>query len=111
MCRHLAYLGPQATLRSVLTDPPSGLLRQSWGPRPPRRPRLPAPPYGLLRQSWAPRQQKHGTVNADGFGVGWYADDDPVPARYRRAVPMWGDASFADLVRVTRTRALLAAVR
>ncbi len=89
MCRHLAYLGPQATLRSVLTDPP----------------------YGLLRQSWAPRQQKHGTVNADGFGVGWYAGDDPVPARYRRAVPMWGDASFADLVRVTRTRALLAAVR
>ena len=89
MCRHLAYLGPQVTLRSVLTDPP----------------------YGLLRQSWAPRQQKHGTVNADGFGVGWYDGDDPVPARYRRAVPMWGDASFADLVRVTRTRALLAAVR
>ena len=89
MCRHLAYLGPQATLQSVLTDPP----------------------YGLLRQSWAPRQQKHGTVNADGFGVGWYADADPVPARYRRAVPMWGDASFADLARVTRTRALLAAVR
>src|ERR1039457_6688112 len=89
MCRHLAYLGPQATFRSALTDPP----------------------YGLLRQSWAPRQQRHGTVNADGFGVGWYADADPVPARYRRAVPMWGDASFADLARVTSTRALLAAVR
>ena len=89
MCRHLAYLGPQATLGSVLTGPP----------------------YGLLRQSWAPRQQRHGTVNADGFGVGWYADGDPVPARYRRAVPMWGDPSFADLARVTRTRALLAAVR
>src|SRR5580700_7574325 len=73
MCRHLAYLGPQVTLRSVLTDPP----------------------YGLLRQSWAPRQQKHGTVNADGFGVGWYDGDDPVPARYRRAVPMWGDAPYA----------------
>jgi glutamine amidotransferase len=89
MCRHLAYLGPQATLRSVLTDPP----------------------YGLLRQAWAPRQQKHGTVNADGFGVGWYADGDPRPARYRRALPMWGDASLADLARVTSTRALLAAVR
>ena len=24
-------------------------------------------------------------MNADGFGVGWYADGDPVPARYRRA--------------------------
>ena len=89
MCRHLAYLGPPATLAAVLSDPP----------------------YGLVRQSWAPREQRHGTVNADGFGVGWYADGDPVPARYRRAGPIWADASFADIARVTRTRALLAAVR
>jgi gamma-glutamyl hercynylcysteine S-oxide hydrolase len=89
MCRHLAYLGPPATLAAVLSDPP----------------------YGLVRQSWAPRQQQHGTVNVDGFGAGWYADGDPVPARYRRAGPIWADASFADIARVTRTRALLAAVR
>jgi len=89
MCRHLAYLGPPATLAAVLSDPP----------------------YGLVRQSWAPRQQRHGTVNVDGFGVGWYADGDPVPARYRRAGPVWADASFADIARVTRSRALLAAVR
>ncbi len=89
MCRHLAYLGPPATLAAVLSEPP----------------------YGLIRQSWAPRQQRHGTVNADGFGIGWYADGDPVPARYRRAGPIWADASFADIARVTRTRALLAAVR
>jgi len=89
MCRHLAYLGPPATLAAVLSDPPCGLVRQSW----------------------APRQQRHGTVNVDGFGIGWYALGDPVPARYRRAGPIWADASFADLIRVTRTRALLAAVR
>jgi gamma-glutamyl hercynylcysteine S-oxide hydrolase len=89
MCRHLAYIGPPATLRSVIIDPP----------------------YGLYRQSWAPRRQRHGTVNADGFGVGWYAPDDPVPARYRRPVPIWGDESFADVARVTSAAALLAAVR
>ena len=89
MCRHLAYLGPSATLRSVLIDPP----------------------HGLYRQAWAPRRQRHGTVNADGFGVGWYAPGDPVPARYRRPVPIWGDESFADVARVTSTTALLAAVR
>jgi gamma-glutamyl hercynylcysteine S-oxide hydrolase len=89
MCRHLAYLGPPVTLREVISDPP----------------------YGLARQAWAPRRQRHGTVNADGFGVGWYAAGDVVPARYRRAVPMWADPSFADLARVTRTQALLAAVR
>jgi glutamine amidotransferase len=89
MCRHLAYLGEPVTLRELLIDPP----------------------HGLAVQAWAPRRQRHGTVNADGFGVGWYADGDPEPARYRRAVPIWADPSFADVARVTRSDAVLAAVR
>jgi glutamine amidotransferase len=89
MCRHLAYLGPALPLRALLIDPP----------------------HGLYRQSWAPRLQRHGTVNADGFGAGWYAPGDPVPARYRRDVPIWGDPSFADVARVTCSAAVLAAVR
>ena len=89
MCRHLAYLGPPATLRSLLTDPP----------------------HSLFRQAWAPRRQRYGTVNADGFGIGWYADGDPVPARYRRGTPIWGDPSLPDLARVVRSGAVLAAVR
>jgi len=89
MCRHFAYMGPPATLRELIIDPP----------------------HGLYRQSWAPRRQEHGTINADGFGVGWYAADDPEPARYRRSIPIWGDASFADVARVTRSGVVLAAVR
>jgi glutamine amidotransferase len=89
MCRHLAYIGPSVTLRSVIMDPP----------------------HGLYRQSWAPRYQRSGKVNADGFGVGWYAPGDPEPARYRHAGPIWSDESFSDVARVTRTGALLAAVR
>src|ERR1700758_2416442 len=89
MRRPLAYLGPAVTRRSVII----------------------APPHGLYRQAWAPRRQRHGTVNADGFGAGWYAAGDPVPARYRRSVPIWGDESFADVARVTSAGALLAAVR
>lgn len=89
MCRHLAYLGHGLPMGQLIVEPP----------------------HGLFRQSWAPRRQRYGTVNADGFGVGWYAEGDPVPGRYRRAVPIWGDASFADLARVVRTGALLAAVR
>jgi glutamine amidotransferase len=89
MCRHLAYLGPPVSLAELLLEPE----------------------HGLLTQSWAPRRQRYGTVNADGFGVGWYADGDPRPARYRRAVPMWTDPSFTDVARVTRSGAVLAAVR
>lgn len=97
MCRHLAYLGPPRTLHELLY----------------------AAPHSLHVQSWAPRLQQHGTVNADGFGVGWYPqtppDGDPdertAPLRYRRAMPMWGDASFADVSRAVRTGCAVAAVR
>jgi len=89
MCRHLAYLGPPASLRSVLIDPP----------------------HGLYRQAWAPRKQRQGAINADGFGVGWYLADVGEPIRYRQAVPIWTDESFADIAAVTRAGAMLAAVR
>jgi gamma-glutamyl hercynylcysteine S-oxide hydrolase len=89
MCRHLAYLGAPATVRSVIIEPP----------------------HGLYTQAWAPRLQRHGTVNADGYGAGWYVPGDPEPARYRRTGPIWGDESFADVARVTRSGAILAAVR
>ncbi|WP_314614175.1 ergothioneine biosynthesis protein EgtC [Streptomyces stackebrandtii] len=89
MCRHVAYVGEPVPLGELLVRPE----------------------HALLRQSWEPRTQTSGVVNADGFGVGWYAEGDPVPARYRRAAPIWGDLSFADLARVVRSRALLAAVR
>lgn len=89
MCRHLAYLGPVVELRRLLSEPE----------------------HSLVRQSWEPRRQRSGTVNADGFGIGWYAQDDPVPARYRRSGPVWSDLGFADLARVVRSGAVLAAVR
>jgi glutamine amidotransferase len=89
VCRHLAYVGPPVRLGALLADPP----------------------HSLVRQSWEPRRQTHGVVNADGFGVGWYAEGDPVPARHRGSGPIWADETFADLARVVRSRAVLAAVR
>lgn len=90
MCRHLAYLGPPLTLRALLFDPP----------------------HSLLRQSWAPRDMRGGgTINADGFGVGWYPDGGGAPVRYRRAQPMWSDPTVAELAAVTSAGAVLAAVR
>ncbi len=89
MCRHLAYLGIPIGLADLLVGPP----------------------HSLYRQSWAPRRQTSGVVNADGFGVGWYVEGDPVPARHRAAGPIWADETFVDLARVVRTSAVLAAVR
>ncbi|MEU6075036.1 ergothioneine biosynthesis protein EgtC [Micromonospora sp. NPDC047074] len=89
MCRHLAYLGPPVPLRELLFDPP----------------------YSLVRQSWAPRDMRGGgTINADGFGVGWYPGDGE-PVRYRRSQPIWSDPTIAQLAAVTSAGAVLAAVR
>ena len=88
MCRHLAYLGAPRTLEQLVV----------------------APPHSLYEQSWAPARQKHGTVNVDGFGVGWYVDR-AAPVRYRRAQPIWTDASFASLAPTIKTRCAVAAVR
>jgi dimethylhistidine N-methyltransferase/ergothioneine biosynthesis protein EgtC len=88
MCRHLGYLGPAVSLSSLIFDPP----------------------HSLLTQTWAPSDMRHGgTVNVDGFGVGWYVDGSAV--RYRRAVPLWTDQSFAAVAATTRSDAVLAAVR
>jgi glutamine amidotransferase len=89
MCRHLAYLGAPVTLAELLLEQEHGLLQQTWDPQ---------------------EMRGSGVVNADGFGVGWY--DGPGDAvRYRRDVPMWADASFADLAGHIRTSAVLAATR
>jgi glutamine amidotransferase len=120
VCRHLAYVGPPATLAALLLDPPHGLQHQSYAP---------ADMRGAV------------AVNADGFGAGWYPpaavrrlagpgaadaapgaaphgdpgarpDAAPVqPARYRSDRPIWTDTGFAALAAVTTGTGVLAAVR
>jgi len=90
MCRLIAYLGEPVTLDSVLMEPE----------------------FSLLRQSYEPRHQVHGRINADGFGVGWYAPDvRESPARYRKPAPMWNDQTFASIAGAIRSGAFLASVR
>lgn len=110
MCRHIGYLGLPVTLAELVLDPP----------------------HSLAVQSYAPSDMRGGgTVNVDGFGVGWFAaEPGPEPAagtdparqageeppgagarRYRRPVPIWQDAQFAELARSTAAVGVLAAVR
>jgi len=69
-------------------------------------------PHSLERQSWAPAEQRYGTINADGWGVGWYAPTVRAePARYRVVRPLWADANFRTLAGVISTPCAVAAVR
>jgi len=87
MCRHLGWLGEPRSIASLVLEPPSGLLVQSY----------------------APRRQKHGLMNADGWGVGFY--DNGVARRWRSAAPLWGDVSFASVAPALSSTCVVAAVR
>jgi glutamine amidotransferase len=100
MCRHLGWLGRPVSVASLVLEPP----------------------HGLLVQSYSPRRQKHGLMNADGWGVGFF---DPrgqersdsgeghgdVARRWRSAAPLWGDASFASVAPALASGCVVAAVR
>jgi glutamine amidotransferase len=87
MCRHLAFLGTPVSVASLMLEPP----------------------YGLVVQSYSPRRQKHGLLNADGWGVGFF--DGTEPRRWRSATPLWGDASFASVAPALHSGCVVAAVR
>ena len=99
MCRHLGWLGEPVSIASLVLDPPCGLRVQSY----------------------APRRQKHGLINADGWGVGFFdpggqerSDSGETHGgvrRWRSASPLWGDASFASVAPALRSGCVVAAVR
>lgn len=86
MCRHLGWLGEPVSIASLVLDPPCGLRVQSY----------------------APRRQKHGLINADGWGVGFF---DHGVRRWRSASPLWGDVSFGSVAPALRSGCVVAAVR
>jgi glutamine amidotransferase len=87
MCRHLGWLGAHVAVSSLVCDPP----------------------HGLQVQSYAPRRQKHGLMNADGWGVGFF--DGTVPRRWRSPAPLWGDLSFDSVAPALHSHCVVAAVR
>jgi glutamine amidotransferase len=87
MCRHLGWLGRPVSIASLVLDPPCGLRVQSY----------------------APRRQKHGLINADGWGVGFF--DSGEVRRWRSASPLWGDVSFTSVSPALRSTCIVAAVR
>ncbi len=88
MCRMAAYIGAVIRLDRFLLEPP----------------------HGLVEQAHAPRETLSATVNADGFGVGWY-DETGAPAAYRTLLPAWADPNLPPLGRSLTRAVWLANVR
>ena len=90
MCRLLAYLGSPEYLESLLYNHE----------------------HSLITQSYQPQEMMSGTVNADGFGVGWYhAQKDTEPFTYRSTLPVWNDANLPSLSRYVESGCVVSYVR
>ena len=93
MCRHLGYVGPPVRVGDMLT----------------------LGTHSLRTQAWAPKDMRHGgTINADGFGVAWWRDDDEDAvsvSRYRNPAPIWTDPAVEEVLPQLESWAVLGSVR
>ena len=90
MCRLLAYLGSSISLENLLYNHE----------------------HSLIVQSYQPQEMISGTVNADGFGVGWYhAQKDTEPYTYKSSLPIWNDVNLPSLSRYIESECVVSYVR
>jgi gamma-glutamyl hercynylcysteine S-oxide hydrolase len=87
VCRMLAYLGAPTS--------PSDLVFGG--------------DHSLYEQSWAPAELISGSVNADGYGIAWYAHGRP--ARIAEARPIWYDDGLRDTLAAVESGVVIAALR
>ena len=87
MCRWMAYSGSPLSLEDLLYRPENSLIDQSL--------------HSHLGAE---------TTNGDGFGVGWYGDQQ-TPGVYRSVEPAWNDRNLRNLAAHIRSPLVLAHVR
>ncbi len=88
MCRLAAYLGNPVLLQTFLLDPS----------------------HSLYQQAWTPKELRYAKLNADGYGFGWYGDDD-APLCYTNPAPIWNDPNLPGLCKSLSSDLWIASVR
>lgn len=87
MCRWAAYVGQPCFIEDLVTRPDHSLIHQS-----------------------SHATESKTAINADGFGVAWYAHR-PEPGLFRDTYPAWSDANLKSLTAQVSSRLFLAHVR
>ncbi|MFF3431516.1 class II glutamine amidotransferase [Streptomyces sp. NPDC002602] len=88
MCRWLAYSGTPMLLDTILYKPAHSLIDQSLHSK-----------LGVE------------TTNGDGFGVGWYSQDDSTPALLRDVGPAWNNRNLREVADHVRSPLFFAHIR
>lgn len=88
MCRYVAYMGPPLTLSELIYKPDNSLVHQA-----------------------TEAMQSPTRINADGFGVGWYAEESTEPALFKDVTPVWNNYNLGSIAGKIRSRRIAAHVR
>ena len=90
MCRLVAYHGPPLRASVVLNETAHGLIHQAYGPR----------------------EMTAGLVNADGWGLGWFAGGEGTPPGILKGTgPIWSDENATAATHAIVSGSFVAAVR
>jgi len=96
MCRWITFISTQEmTLSDIVLKPSNSLVEQS------------------IDASYHPgfTQRYNHTINADGFGVGWYHKNGPNPALFRDTQPAWSNVNLREICTSTKSSCVIAHVR
>jgi len=89
MCRFTLYLGPPVRLSTFLTEPKHSLIHQSYH-----------------------AEERAEPLNADGFGIGWYAPRlSSEPAVFHQITPAWNNRNLSSMARVISSPCVMAHIR
>ncbi|BFV55024.1 class II glutamine amidotransferase [Kitasatospora sp. CMC57] len=88
MCRWLVYSGTPMLLDTILYKPAHSLIDQSLHSK-----------LGVE------------TTNGDGFGIGWYTDNDDSPALLRDVGPAWNNRNLREVAEHVRSPLFFAHIR
>lgn len=88
MCRFVAYKGSGILMADLILEADHSLIKQSYKSR-----------------------ERSEPLNGDGFGVGWYAENDPVPCFFTSVIPAWSNSNLHRLSKKIRSSCFFAHVR
>lgn len=93
MCRWIAYTGQPIFIEQIVTLPKHSLVEQSMNAQ------MNYTAEGTLL-----------SVNADGFGIGWYGERDD-PGLFRDEIPAWSDENLHQICHQVKSHLFFAHVR
>ena len=87
MCRHLGYIGKKERLDNIF-------LNKN---------------HSLIDMAFRPKEMKNAKLNADGFGIGWNANN--AFYLYKNIFPIWNDSNLLSIAKNLSSNLVLANVR